>query len=50
MVLERDFLGKFDRVSATSQSPSQLRVTCFAPGVSQMGGIDGIAVPRDISD
>ena len=49
-MLERDFSGKFDRVSATFQSPGQYRVTWFAPGVSQMGGIDGIAVPRDISD
>ena len=42
--------GKEDRVSATFQLSGQYRVTCFAPGVSQMGGIDGIAVPRDISD
>ena len=49
-MLERDFLGKFDRVSAMFQRTGQHRVTWFAPRVSQMGGIDGIAVPRDISD
>ena len=43
-------MGKFDRVSATFQCPCHHRVGWFAPRVSQMGGIDGIAVPRDISD
>ena len=49
MVLERDFSGKFDRVSATFQRPGHHRVTWFELRVSQMGDIDGIAQLRDIS-
>ena len=49
-VQERDFSGKFDRVSAMFRRPGHHRVTWFAGGVSDLGDIDGIAFLRGISD